>query len=286
MGWNGSWNGNITSCNSSRNAKKTSTLKRWFYKYLVIVILPILTLSLFIFNDGDPKDESHESKKIIKAKKGKKQPVIKEVVKLPTVTKKAVTNQLPTKIGEVVNGHVMLANGRIHKVRGEMTNSTIATKAKYAIFKHYSENAIAGILSQEPGMNAIGTIKYGKNFEKSFLESLSAPIIINDDDSEDTKNLKRAVADAKKELQDAYNRGEDICKIMQEAREDIKYLARYKMQIQAQVMEYAHDENNSAEDVTDMIKAANELLSQKGIAPLNDTPFTRIKARLDSKRIK
>ena len=189
-------------------------------------------------------------------------------------------NARPTKVGEVLNGYVKLANGQLHRIRGEITNGMQRAKAKYAIFEHPSENAIAGILSQKPGMNAIGTVRYGENFKRDFLESLKKPIEIGEEDSDETKELKQAVIEAKAELKSAYDRGEDIGKIMEESRNEIKRLASYQLDIKQQVMEYARSEGASEDDVRLFIKAANEMLAAKGIAPLKETPFVRIKAKM------
>ena len=188
-------------------------------------------------------------------------------------------NARPTKVGETVNGYIKLPSGRLHKVRGVITNSVsaIQTKGKYEIFEHYCENEIACLLTIQPGQGLVGTPRYNGRFTKEFLESLKKPIVINDDDSEEDKELKRNVNLAKQELKAAYDRGEDIEKIMLDTRREYQDLAMYKQELRQLIYEYKKTENPSDQDVEDYVTAANKLLEAKGIAPLNIGPISRRK---------
>ena len=188
-------------------------------------------------------------------------------------------NARPTKVGETVNGYIKLPSGRLHKVRGVITNSVSAvqTKGKYEIFEHHCENEIACLLTIEPGQGLVGTPRYNGRFTKEFLESLKKPIVINDDDSEEDKELKRNVNLAKQELKAAYDRGEDIEKIMLDTRREYQDLAMYKQELRQFIYEYQKNESPSDQDVEDYVTAANKLLEAKGIAPLNIGPISRRK---------
>ena len=188
-------------------------------------------------------------------------------------------NARPTKVGETVNGYIKLPSGRLHKVRGVITNSVSAvqTKGKYEIFEHHCENEIACLLTIEPGQGLVGTPRYNGRFTKEFLESLKKPIVINDDDSEEDKELKRNVNLAKQELKAAYDRGEDIEKIMLDTRREYQDLAMYKQELRQLVYEYKATENPSDQEVEAYVAAANKLLEAKGIAPLQIGPISRRK---------
>lgn len=188
-------------------------------------------------------------------------------------------NARPTKVGETVNGYIKLPSGRLHKVRGVITNSVsaIQTKGKYEIFEHHCENEIACLLTIQPGQGLVGTPRYNGRFTKEFLESLKKPIVINDDDSEEDKELKRNVNLAKQELKAAYDRGEDIEKIMLDTRREYQDLAMYKQELRQLIYEYKKTENPSDQDVEDYVTSANKLLEAKGIAPLNIGPISRRK---------
>jgi hypothetical protein len=132
-------------------------------------------------------------------------------------------------------------------------------------------------LTIQPGQGLVGTPRYNGRFTKEFLESLKKPIVINDDDSEEDKELKRNVNLAKQELKAAYDRGEDIEKIMLDTRREYQDLAMYKQELRQLIYEYKKTENPSDQDVEDYVTAANKLLEAKGIAPLNIGPISRRK---------
>lgn len=188
----------------------------------------------------------------------------------------------PTKVGETVNGYIKLPSGRLHRVRGVITNSVSATqfKGKYEIFDHHCENEIACLLTIQPGEGLVGTPRYNGRFTKEFVESLKTPIVINQDDSLEDQALKRNVMQAKQMLKEALDRGEDIEKIMLDTRKEYQDLARYKMELKGLINEFKKGEDVTDLDVEEYVQAANKMLEEKGIAPLNIGPITRQKIRM------
>ena len=142
-----------------------------------------------------PVEVKKEVKKSVKAepvRPVKEKPVVEEEVK----EEKSATEKLgPQKVGETRNGYIKLPSGRLHRVRGVITNSlsAVQNKGKYEIFAHHSENEIACLLTIQPGQGLVGTPRYNGRFTRDFLKSLETPIIINEDDSEEDKELKRNV---------------------------------------------------------------------------------------------
>jgi len=189
-------------------------------------------------------------------------------------------NARPTKVGETVNGYIKLPSGRIHRVLGVVTNSATASiKGKYEIFDHACENEIAGFLSMEPGQGLVGTPRYNGRFKRDFLESLKHPIIVSQDDSPEDAALKRNVIQAKIELKEALDRGEDIEQIMLDTRREMQDLARYKQELKQQMHEMVKNSDGemTTEEMEDLLKAANQMLDAKGIAPMTFGPLTRRK---------
>lgn len=188
-------------------------------------------------------------------------------------------NARPTKVGETVNGYIKLPSGRIHRVLGVVTNSVTASiKGKYEIFDHACENEIAGFLSMEPGQGLVGTPRYNGRFKRDFLESLKHPIVVTADDSPEDAALKRNVIQAKIELKEALDRGEDIEQIMLDTRKEMQELARYKQELKQQMHEIVKgDSEMSTEEMENLLEAANKLLEEKGIAPMTFGPLTRRK---------
>jgi len=186
----------------------------------------------------------------------------------------------PQKIGEIRDGMLLLPNGDMQKVTNVITSNVARVNTKYKIFSHHSENTIASILSIQPGQNMVGTPRYNGRFTEDFLESLKEPIIPTEEDSEDDRTLKRLVTEAKIQLKIAYDNGEDIEDIILQARKECQELARYKQQIKAMTMQEMK-KCETEEDVESFIEAANLMLEQKGIAPLELGPISKLKLQLD-----
>ncbi len=155
-------------------------------------------------------------------------------------------------------------------------NQPKAIKGKYQIFESKVDNEIAFVLSVEPGTMVLGNRSVGPDFERRFLKSIERPIIISNDDSDYEKELKRAVIDAKIELKAAYDRGEDIGKIMDDAREELQRMARYKAQMEKEVTKMLVRKDTTAADAEDAIKAMNIMLEQKGIGPIELNSMSRL----------
>ena len=155
-------------------------------------------------------------------------------------------------------------------------NQPRSLKGKYQIFNNKVDNDIAFVVSVEPGTMVLGNRSVGPDFERRFLKSIESPIIISKDDSDYEKELKRAVIAAKLELKDAYDRGEDIGKIMDDAREELQRMARYKAQMEKEVTKMLSRGDATAQDAEDLIKAMNIILEEKGIGPIELNSMSRI----------
>ena len=110
------------------------------------------------------------------------------------------SNARPTKPGQKLNGYVMLPNGELHKIKGEVYSNASREKPKYAVFKYPAENIIAGILAVKPGAAVVGSARdYRGKFIENFNKSLYEPIVVNENDSDYVKEIKQSVAAAKQE---------------------------------------------------------------------------------------
>jgi len=169
-------------------------------------------------------------------------------------------NARPTKVGEIVNNYIKLPSGKIHYIRGEVTNNVAANAPKewFEVFDHHCENEIALYLTMEPGETLVGTPVYRGRFVKEFLKSLEMPIVASPDDSQEVRDLKRAVTETKIELKAAYDRGEDIEQIMLDTRSQLQDLSAYKHALETDMKAMVRDKAESYEDIDDFIEAANQ----------------------------
>ena len=187
----------------------------------------------------------------------------------------------PQKIGEVRDGKVLLPDGTLHVRHGlKKVKAGLNRRAPTSIFDHATDNEIAALISLKPGDSLIGgPLHHGGKYEEKFLKSLETPIIVTKDDSEEEKTLKRAVIEARKELKEALDRGEDIKKIVEESYKESAKLAAYKDEIRAQVNAMLKEGDYTDDDVKDLVAAANQMLESKGIAPIKLNPITRARLK-------
>lgn len=275
------WNRADTSSQSAArkaSGKSPSLVKGAIAGLAVVAVLGLAAFFIFGGKDAKPKAEKVEKKP---AKIAEVKPSAAPTAKRDGTAIHDPTNTLPPqKVGEIRNGYIKFGNGKLHKVNGVVTNSLAHRRAKSSIFKHRSENIIAGLLALKPGDSLVGTPNYNGTFTKDFFDSLQDPIVVEPDDSDEHKELKRLVVDAKKSLKEAMDRGEDVEKIIMDARRECQELARYKQVLQKDVYEYAMKEEVTDDDVDLFVQAANKMLENKGIAPMKVGPITRLKLKM------
>ena len=148
------------------------------------------------------------------------------------------------------------------------------------IFKYRSDMEIAGLLMAQPGDMAIGDPEYDKFFKQDFLKSLVDPAFPRDGDTEEERALKKAVTEVKAELKERYDAGEDLAKIMYDARNELRELGAYKRELEEEVRKRAKDGSLSAEDIDDLVTAANVMLESRGISPIRKGGFLRHQLKL------
>jgi hypothetical protein len=184
MGWNGS---NSTNVYSKQNKRAVHTApKRTILKIVICtgVCLIGAFFILYFFDRFEKVEKAESTLQPQKVKTIESTPQKSEKAKSASIKKDIVIPKTkPTKIGEVVNGYMMLADKTLHKIKPGATNTTISIKGRYAIFQHRCDNELAGILCAKPGSIVVGDPAYNKWFTKAFIESLKTPIIIKDDDS-------------------------------------------------------------------------------------------------------
>lgn len=156
------------------------------------------------------------------------------------------------------------------------TNNAMRLRAKpeFEIFGTRAENEIAMLLTIEPGQGLVGSPNYGEHFRKEFMKSCETPIIINPEDSDYVKQLKKDMIATKIDLRQRMADGEDICKIMSDSHEEAMRLGLIKQEIEGQTRELLNSAR-TPEELEDSINAANLLLEQKGIAPIKISPIMK-----------
>ena len=155
-------------------------------------------------------------------------------------------------------------------------------------FKYNAEEHIAFFLETEPGAVVFGEIPYGPKFVEDFKASLNEPVAILPDDSEEDRQLKRAVQETKEELRAQMEAGEDIAKIMKDSRRQLIELGRYKSALEDDLKKIARGGEFDEEEFTKFVNAANKMLQDKGLSPIKPTrmmyKMLELKARRSNRK--
>ena len=256
---------------------------------LIIVSFVVLFLALIAWlmlpsAENIENDESKpKTKKIATTKKLKEKKVRKaatNVVKQTKAKSEKPKERPPQRVGEIRDGYRLLCDGTLHRVLGVVTN----TPGKFSIadktFKHSADVELGNLLMVEPGDDLLGdTAGMYRGFNKEFDEALAEPIEYSDDDTPIQREMKQAVNELRKELRDRRAKGEDIEKIMEDTRNQLKELSLYRQELEDEVRKLSTDDLTQ-NDYEDLVAAANQMLKERGIKPLEMPSTVRHAIRL------
>lgn len=272
MGWNGSGGGS-TPVKPRVTAKKPSPIRGLVAGLVVVAAAVAVFLFLFSGDKGTVEIKVSNPAKIKESKPAKVQKA-----EAPKKVKK-VKKRIPYWERETTNGltETQALIWHYHRHPPSVTNnsSQTAPKPRYEIFNHSSENAIAAILTAEPGEGMVGEPPYGESFERDFMKSCETPIVVTDEDDEYQSQLKKDMTQVKIELRQRMADGEKLGDILRDARHEIQRLAQIKRDIEAEIRKQIKENARSSADIDLYFEAANKLLDSRGIAPIKVNPLTR-----------
>lgn len=260
-----------------------------FNVLLIIVSFVVLFFALIAWlmlpsAENIENDESKpRTKKIATTKKLREKKVRKaatNVVKQTKAKSEKPKERPPQRVGEIRDGYRLLCDGTLHRVLGVVTN----TPGKFSIadktFKHSADVELGNLLMVEPGDDLLGdTAGMYRGFNKEFDEALAEPIEYSDDDTPIQREMKQAVNELRKELKDRRAKGEDIEKIMEDTRNQLKELSLYRQELEDEVRKLSTDDLTQ-NDYEDLVAAANQMLKERGIKPLEMPSTVRHAIRL------
>ena len=162
-----------------------------------------------------------------------------------------------------------------HRPRPKELPKATYKKAKYEIFSHRSENAIAGLLMHKPGQGMIGTPVYGEKFEQDFLKSCEEPIIVDENDDDYSRSLKELMKETKIELRQRMANGENLSQILLDTHKELQKLGQIRQSIEEDMRKAIRETAETEADVDDCFEAANMMLESKGLAPMRSNPILK-----------
>ena len=120
----------------------------------------------------------------------------------------------------------------------------------------------------EPGDDLLGdSAGMYRGFGKELDEALAEPIVFDEKDTEVQREMKAGVIELREELKKRRARGEDIEKVMEDTRNQLKELSLYRQELEDEVKRLSTSDLTQ-KDYEELISSANEMLAERGIKPL------------------
>lgn len=174
----------------------------------------------------------------------------------------------PQRVGELRDGYRLLPDGTLHRVLGIVTNTPPKMSLADKTFTHSADVELGNLLMVEPGDDLLGSAEgMYRGFGKELDEALEEPIKYDKDDTDLQRELKDGVNELRAELKARRDAGENIEKIMEDTWNQLKELSLYRQELEDQVRQLSTDDLTQ-KDYENLISAANQMLSDRGIKPL------------------
>ena len=264
----------ITAISISEKRVSKKTCRDYAYFKIAgktVAMIVLLSIGYLIFTYEVPP-VMNESKRIRHEKLSKDQRtnftnLDAKVVSNDKIEKSTISpkKEYPTYVDD--NGILRHKNGMRVRTDEPARSFTVGGLAKKR-FKFVSEEQIAGLLEIEPGTMVFGRMTYGDKFIEDFKKSLEEEIEFLETDSEYDRKLKEDVIETKKELKAAFDRGEDIGKMLTETRNQLQELGQYREKLKRQFSEYRREGPKTAHELKDFVDAINVMLAESGARPI------------------
>ena len=285
MAWNAPQSGKMPQRVKSNGGVRPLTLAG-----AALVVVAVVGIVSWLIIGGEKPPEKAEPPKVKKTSPIKT--VAPDLEPIKTVAKEEPPSFRTNRWGEVVKRkkpetyvdergilRYKKGNGRVPNPDDFKNPIRISTRGNMHEFKHPVENEIAALIMAQPGEPLVGEPDYS-NMKQDFVNALIDKIEISEDDSEMDRELKQNVEELKKELAERVKNGEDIVEIFKEARRELRMSADYKQNLNEVVLEQLYDPDISDEDLEATMQAANKMLEDKGIEPISETRFLKVRKRM------
>ena len=159
-----------------------------------------------------------------------------------------------------------IANGRGSFTPPAYTSQVTTVTREMKLFAHPLEHWLARFATIEPGEELIGEPEYifNERFRSKIAAALVDKIVIDDDDTEEERELKTIVNDAKKELARYISEGDDPCEIMIATFNEYRNIGLYKKELEEAIKQTVKEDEPTEEECEDILEAANKMLAERG----------------------
>lgn len=158
----------------------------------------------------------------------------------------------------------------LRKEQLEKEGVPVPPPAGTAAFECHSDQVISMVLTGGDDIPPFPGTE--EDLEREFIRSLDIPIVINEDDSEQVKEAKRTVAEARVEIDAEMKKGRGFREILEEYRQRVMDDAAQRKEVRDMAREMMR--NGEGESVDAFLDKANRILGDRGIEAV-DRPKTR-----------
>ncbi len=138
------------------------------------------------------------------------------------------------------------------------------------VFENATDDLIAQALNTNPNA-MMPPMPPMQGLDKEFLESLSKPIVINPDDSEEVRKMKESVIQARKDMKQMMDEGMSFNEVLQEHRKMANENVETRQQLMADVRQLV--DAGESDEARKYLETVNPALEEMGLAPL-DLPLS------------
>lgn len=186
----------------------------------------------------------------------------------------------PQRVGEIRDGHRLLCDGRLHRVLGVVTNAPGRFSVADRTFRHSADIELGNLLLVEPGDELLGDgAGMYRGFREELLEALEDDIVCCEGDTPFQRELKGAVRELREELRRRMADGEDVERVMEDTRSQLRELSLYRRDLEDEVRRLSSG-GMTQKDYEDLVGAANEMLAERGVKALEMPRALRHAVRL------
>lgn len=273
---NSGWNRSTGNQPTKRNTKAPAQWKGIAAGLAVVV--PVIALCLWLFSGGETPQEvaSKEPARTIRTVKPKRTPQEKARDLLAAGGAPAAkTNDAPANASQFP-----YTDGR--KVISSKTNNwdqvidicimpngkrrKVIRNLRKPLFSNVTDSLIARALAT--GNEEAGPpLPIDENMEEAFMDSLKTPIEFNADDSDEIKERKMLVKEAREQILAGIAEGGTFYGILSEHVSQQKHNAELKEVVMETVTELR--ESGDTDTLNQYLEHANKLLGENGVAPLD-----------------
>jgi len=267
------WNGSLKTPTDARSQVSTrtpaQTARRWIFFSVLLAASALALLYLFLAPDREKTSLPSPRNESVPQRIAEVEAQIPPTKVEPEERPAKPAPRPPQRVGEVRDGKLLMLSGELRAVKGVITSCVQTVSVAEKTFKHTADRRIASLLRVQAGEGILGSSEeLFANFKEQFEESLKEEIVFSPDDTDEQRELKQAVLDARKELLACRARGEDVAKIMIDTRNQLQELGAYRDDLERQVEKLREDGDFSEQDEDDLVRAANTMLQERGVKPL------------------